>query len=92
MGAQSDLPRFTKKEVENNRKYEEMPAVSMSAFPEGWTFGVIKSLQQVDLYIFAKIITDMVKKMLFLWVRECGQEWSERPHATVQMQGLRTPF
>ena len=58
----------------------------------GWTFGVIKSPQQVDLYIFAKIITDMVKKMLFLWVRECGQEWSERPHATVQMQGLRTPF
>ena len=42
MGAQSDLPRFTKKEVENNRKYEEMPAVSMSAFPEGWTFGVIE--------------------------------------------------
>ena len=35
MGAQSDLPRFTKKEVENNRKYEEMPAVSMSAFPFG---------------------------------------------------------
>ena len=65
MGAQSDLPRFTKKEVENNRKYEEMPAVSMSAFPEGWTFGVIKSLQQVDLYIFVKIITDMVKKCFF---------------------------
>ena len=42
MGAQSDLPRFTKKEVENNRKYEEMPAVSMSAFPEGWTFGVME--------------------------------------------------
>ena len=39
MGAQSDLSRFAKKEVENNRKYEEMPAVSMSAFPEGWTFG-----------------------------------------------------
>ena len=35
MGAQSDLSRFTKKEVENNRKYEEMPAVSMSAFPFG---------------------------------------------------------
>ena len=54
MGAQSDLSRFTKKEVENNRKYEEMPAVSMSAFPEGWTFGVIKSLQQVDLYIYCE--------------------------------------
>ena len=64
----------------------------MKAILAGWTFGVIKSPQQVDLYIFAKIITDMVKKMLFLWVRECGQEWSERPHATVQMQGLRTPF
>ena len=34
----------------------------------------------------------MVRKMLFLWVCECGQEWSERPHTTVQMQGLRTPF
>lgn len=34
----------------------------------------------------------MVKKMLFLRVCECGQEWSEKPHAAVQMQGLRTPF
>ena len=49
----------------------------------GWTFREIKSLQQVGLYIFAKIITDMVKKMLFLWVKKCGQEWPERPHATV---------
>ena len=54
MGAQSDLSRFAKKEVENNRKVEEMPAVPMSAFPEGWTFGVIKSLQQVDLYIYCE--------------------------------------
>ena len=38
----------------------------MTADAAGWTFGVIKSLQQVDLYIFVKIITDMVKKMLFL--------------------------
>ena len=35
MGAQSDLSRFAKKEVENNRKYEEMPAAPMSAFSFG---------------------------------------------------------
>ena len=28
----------------------------------------MKSLQWIDFYIFAKIIIDMVKKMLFLWV------------------------
>ena len=67
MGAQSDLSRFAKKEVENNRKYEEMPAVSMSAFPEGWTFGVIKSLQQVDLYIFERLFNGfhIVRDFLF---------------------------
>ena len=31
-------------------------------------------MQSTDFNIFAKIITDMVKKMLFLWVCESGQE------------------
>ena len=26
----------------------------------------------------------MLKKMLFLWVSECGQEWAERPSPTVK--------
>jgi len=32
-----------------------------------------------DFLIFAKIIIVMVKKMLFLWLFKCGQEWPERP-------------
>ena len=43
----------------------------------------IKSLQVIDFNIFAKIITDMVKKMLFLWVCECGQERPERQETTI---------
>jgi len=43
----------------------------------------MKSLQVIDLFIFAKIIIDMVKKMLFLRLFECGQEWPERPLSNV---------
>lgn len=38
----------------------------------------MKSLQVIDFLIFAKIIIVMVKKMLFLRLFECGQEWPER--------------
>ena len=50
----------------------------------------MESLQCIDFNIFAEIITDMYKKMLFLWVCESGQERLERPYSEVQMQGLRT--
>ena len=43
----------------------------------------IKSLQGIDFNIFAKIITDMVKKMLFLRVSQCGQERPERQETTI---------
>ena len=34
----------------------------------------------------------MVKKMVFLWVCECGQERPERQETTIKMQGLRPPI
>lgn len=40
-------------------------------------------MQSTDFNIFAKIITDMVKKMLFPWVCECGQERPERHQTTI---------
>ena len=39
----------------------------------------MESLQCIDFNIFAEIITDMHKKMLFLWVCESGQERPARP-------------
>ena len=43
----------------------------------------MKSLQEVDILTFAKIIIDMLKKMLFLRLKKCGQEWPERPLTNV---------
>ena len=43
----------------------------------------MKSLQVIDFLIFAKIIIVMVKKMLFLRLEKCGQEWPERPVSDV---------
>ena len=43
----------------------------------------MKSLQGIDFNIFAKIIADMVKTMLFLQVSQCGQERPERQETTV---------
>ena len=40
-------------------------------------------MQYVDFNIFAEIIIDMAKKMLFLWVVQCGQERPERQETTV---------
>lgn len=40
-------------------------------------------MQGIDFNIFAKIITDMVKKMLFLRVSQCGQERPERQETTI---------
>ena len=40
-------------------------------------------MQSTDFNIFAKIITYMVKKMLFLWVCESGQERPERHQTTI---------
>ena len=43
----------------------------------------IKYLQSVDFNLFAKIIADMIKKMLFLWASQCGQERPERQETTI---------
>ena len=40
-------------------------------------------MQSTDFNIFAKIITDMVKKMLSLWVCESGQERPEGHQTTI---------
>lgn len=48
----------------------------------------MKSLQYTGFNTFAEIITDMAKKMLFLWVVQGGQEWPERQEAAIQMQRI----
>lgn len=49
----------------------------------GWTFSMMKSLQLVDIVIFAKITIDMLKKMLFLRFLGCGLQWPERSETVV---------
>ena len=45
----------------------------------------MKSLYYIEALNVTKIIIEMVKKMLFLWVTKCGQEWPERGISIIQM-------